>query len=53
VSTAEVDGASELLRASGWRVLRVRAGDSLPDLWQDAGRHGSASARTMAVSGLS
>ena len=37
VSTAEVDGASELLRASGWRVLRVRAGDSLPDLWQDAG----------------
>ena len=38
VSTAEVDGASELLRASGWRVLRVRAGDSLPDLWQDAGR---------------
>ena len=53
VSTAEVDGAGELLRASGWRVLRVRAGDSLPDLWQDAGRHGSASARTMAVSGLS
>jgi uncharacterized protein (DUF58 family) len=53
VSTAEVDGASELLRASGWRVLRVRAGDSLPDLWKDAGRHGSASARTMAVSGLS
>jgi uncharacterized protein (DUF58 family) len=53
MSTADVDGASELLRASGWRVLRVRAGDSLPDLWQDAGRHGSASARTMAVSGLS
>jgi uncharacterized protein (DUF58 family) len=53
LSTAEMDGASELLRASGWRVLRVRAGDSLPDLWKDAGRHGSASARTMAVSGLS
>jgi hypothetical protein len=46
-----VDGAIELLCASGWRVLRVRAGDGLPDLWQNAGRHGAASARTMAVSG--
>jgi len=40
-----------LLRASGWRVLRASAGAALPDLWADAGRHGSAWARTLAASG--
>jgi uncharacterized protein (DUF58 family) len=33
------EGSVALLRASGWRVVRARAGDSLPDLWPDASRH--------------
>ncbi len=48
VSPADVAGSIELLRASGWRVLRAKAGDSLPDLWSQAGRHGSAAMRTLA-----
>jgi uncharacterized protein (DUF58 family) len=51
MTAAEVDGAVALLGASGWRVLRARAGDALPDLWADAGRHGAVSPRTMAPSG--
>ncbi len=42
---ADVAGSAELLRASGWRVLRVAAGDSLPDMWANAGRHRSAVGR--------
>jgi hypothetical protein len=52
-SAADLEGSVELLRASGWRVLRASAGDALPDLWANAGRHGSASARTLAASGRS
>jgi uncharacterized protein (DUF58 family) len=52
-SAADLAGSVELLRASGWRVLQATAGDALPDLWSDAGRHGSASARTLAASGRS
>ena len=48
---SDQDGASELLRASGWRVLRARAGDALADLWADAGRHGSASSRILSSTG--
>jgi uncharacterized protein (DUF58 family) len=33
------DGSAALLRASGWRVLPVRAGESLPDRWHEASRH--------------
>jgi uncharacterized protein (DUF58 family) len=36
---AAYEGSVALLRASGWRVVRARAGDSLPDLWPDASRH--------------
>jgi hypothetical protein len=36
---ADVGGPVRLLRASGWRVLPVRAGDALPDIWPDASRH--------------
>ena len=50
-TAADVEGSIALLRASGWRVLRARSGAALPDLWNDAGRHGAASARTMAASG--
>lgn len=39
VSRADFDGSVALLKASGWRVVAVRAGDSLPDLWQEASRH--------------
>lgn len=35
---ADYEGSVALLRASGWRVIRARAGDSLPDLWPEAGR---------------
>lgn len=30
------EGSWSLLSASGWRVIAVRAGDSLPDLWEYA-----------------
>jgi uncharacterized protein (DUF58 family) len=33
------EGSVALLRASGWRVVRARAGDSLAALWPDASRH--------------
>ena len=33
------DGSVALLEASGWRVVTVRAGDALPDLWEGASRH--------------
>jgi uncharacterized protein (DUF58 family) len=36
---AAYDGSVALLRASGWRVVQARAGDSLTDLWPDASRH--------------
>ncbi|HEX6936018.1 MAG TPA: DUF58 domain-containing protein [Actinomycetes bacterium] len=36
---ATFDGSVALLRASGWRTITVRAGDSLPDLWEHASRH--------------
>jgi uncharacterized protein (DUF58 family) len=47
------DGATDLLRASGWRVLRAKAGDALPDLWADAGRPGSASSRILSATARS
>ncbi len=37
----DYEGSVALLRASGWRVIRARAGDSLPDLWPEAGRASS------------
>jgi hypothetical protein len=36
---ASYEGSVALMRASGWRVVRARAGDSLADLWPDASRH--------------
>lgn len=33
------DGSVALMRASGWRVITVRAGDALPELWEHASRH--------------
>jgi uncharacterized protein (DUF58 family) len=47
------EGATDLLRASGWRVLRAKAGDALPDLWVDAGRPGSASSRILSATARS
>ena len=38
------DGSLALLRGSGWRVITVRAGESLPDLWQEAALQRSGSA---------
>ncbi len=38
-SHASFEGSVALMRASGWRVIRVRPGDSLPDLWEHASRH--------------
>jgi uncharacterized protein (DUF58 family) len=45
------EGSVALLRASGWRVVRARAGDSLPALWPDASRHhlGTDDVRTAAA----
>ncbi len=51
VTPADVAGSIELLRASGWRVLRARAGDSLPDMWDQAGRHAPAGGRDLAGAG--
>ncbi len=48
LSPADFTGSVDLLRASGWRVLRVKAGDSLPELWGEAGRHASAAGRRLA-----
>jgi len=47
------EGATDLLRASGWRVLRAKAGDTLPDLWADAGHPGSASSRILSATARS
>jgi uncharacterized protein (DUF58 family) len=47
VSPTDVAGSIDLLRASGWRVLRVKAGDSLPERWGEAGRHASAASRPL------
>jgi uncharacterized protein (DUF58 family) len=33
-----LDGNAQLLRNSGWRVVRVRSSDSLPSLWPEAAR---------------
>ena len=49
--TADIEGADALLRASGWRVLRAVAGDSLADLWPQAGRNASDPGRRLAASG--
>jgi uncharacterized protein (DUF58 family) len=51
IRPGDVDGAVTLLRASGWRVLRARAGSSLPELWADAGQRGAAAAQTLAAVG--
>jgi uncharacterized protein (DUF58 family) len=36
---AEFEGSARLMLASGWRVVRAAAGDSLAELWPDASRH--------------
>ena len=36
---SDTEGSAALLRASGWRVLPMRAGESLPDRWHEASRH--------------
>ncbi len=33
------EGSGELLRISGWRVVRVAAGDEIDQVWPDASRH--------------
>ena len=35
---AAYEGSARLLGVAGWRVVRARSGDSLPDLWPQAGR---------------
>jgi uncharacterized protein (DUF58 family) len=35
----DVEGSAALLRASGWRVMPMHAGESLPDRWHEASRH--------------
>ncbi len=45
---ADIAASVELLRASGWRVLRVKAGDSLADRWVDAGRHAMVAGKPLA-----
>jgi uncharacterized protein (DUF58 family) len=47
LSPADYTGSVDLLRASGWRVIRAKAGDSLPELWGEAGRHASAAGRRL------
>jgi uncharacterized protein (DUF58 family) len=34
----DFDGAAALLRASGWRIVTARAGDTIADVWPQAGR---------------
>ena len=34
----DYDGATALLRASGWRVVRGHAGETIADVWPEAGR---------------
>jgi hypothetical protein len=34
-------GAVRMLREAGWTVVEVRAGDTLPELWQQADRYRS------------
>ena len=46
-----VDGSVALLRAAGWRVVEVSAGDSLPDLWGDASYSGGARLDNPAMAG--
>ncbi len=35
----DTEGSAALLRASGWRVMPMHAGESLPDRWHEASRH--------------
>jgi uncharacterized protein (DUF58 family) len=34
----DYDGAADLLRASGWRVVKAHAGQTIADVWPEAGR---------------
>ncbi len=34
----DYDGAVDLLRASGWRVVKAHAGETIADVWPEAGR---------------
>ena len=34
----DYDGAAALLRASGWRVVRAHSGETIADVWPEAGR---------------
>jgi hypothetical protein len=50
VPQAEQPGnASDLLAASGWRVLEVRRGDLLTDLWSEVGMRVAATASRTSV----
>jgi uncharacterized protein (DUF58 family) len=35
---ADYDGAVALLRASGWRVVQAKSGETIADVWPEAGR---------------
>ncbi len=52
-SHAQFEGSAALLRASGWRVVAARAGESLTDLWPDAAHHGGGWAPSVVASGTS
>ena len=34
----DYEGAAALLRASGWRVVKAHAGETIADVWPEAGR---------------
>jgi hypothetical protein len=34
----DYDGAAAMLRASGWRVVKAHAGQTIADVWPEAGR---------------
>jgi hypothetical protein len=51
-SEAAYDATAEILMQAGWRVVRVRHGDALPQLWASAGqRTGNAVASPAAGGG--
>jgi uncharacterized protein (DUF58 family) len=48
---AAYDAAAETLGRSGWRVVRVRHGDLLPDVWPRAGERATGSGPVLTVDG--
>jgi uncharacterized protein (DUF58 family) len=47
----DYEGSAALLRASGWRVIKAKAGDGIADLWPEAGRRQHDVELTRVVSG--